>query len=100
EEFGEVNTIQGIQDPLAIFSGPVSLTTKVELVQADTTLYNDYTNITQPTFDVKAVKGLTTAQNGIEIHLNQANFDGITILQTGQAYVKLSGSIVGIANTT
>lgn len=99
QEFGEINTIQGIQDPLAIFSGPVALQTKFSVVQADATQYLDYVNATQPTFDVKALKGTTTAQNGIEIHCNQANYEQATPVISA-SFVTLDGSFTAIANTT
>jgi hypothetical protein len=99
EEFGEVNTIQGIQDPLAIFSGPVSLAAKFSIVQADATQDLNYVNGSQPSFDVKAVKGLTTAQNGVQVHCSSANYDSVKIVQTGKSYVVLDGGFHGLATT-
>ncbi len=102
EEFGEVNTIQGLQDPLAIFSGPVSVNTKFTIVQADATQYLNYVNQTQPSFRVAAVKGgaSATAANGVFINCSQANYADVKITQTGKAYVTLDGSFEALANTT
>lgn len=99
EEFGAVNTIQGLQDPLAIFSGPVSVTTKFSIVQADASQYLNYVNQTQPSFDIRADKGTGTAANGIELHCSQANYEGVKITQTGKAYVTLEGGFQALANT-
>lgn len=100
EEFGPVNTIQGTQDPLSIFSGPITATAKWSLVQADDTLLNQYINQTQPSFQIAAVKGAGTAANGVFIHENQANYEDVKITQTGKAYVTLDGGHTAIANTT
>ena len=99
-EFGPVNTIQGTQDPLSIFSGPVDSTAKWSLVMADDTLYNQYVNQTQPSFQIAAIKGLGTAANGVFIHQNQANYEDVKITQMGKAYVTLEGGHTAIANTT
>jgi hypothetical protein len=100
EEFAPIYTLQGIQDPLALFSGPVSCTVATSLVMTDDTIYNDYINITQPTFQVSALQGTGTASNGLVIHNNVANFEDIKVGLTGKAYVTLDGSFTGLANTT
>ena len=99
-EFGAVNTLQGIQDPLSIFSGPVENTVKWSMVQADDTQLNAYITQTQPSFQVAAVKGTGTAANGIWLHNNQANYEAVKVSQTGKAYVVLDGGHTAIANTT
>ena len=100
DEFGPVNTLEGIQDPLSIFSGPVECTAKWEMVQADDTQLNAYIQQTQPTFQVAAVKGTGTAANGVWFHNNQANYEAVKVAQTGKAYVTLAGGHTAIANTT
>jgi hypothetical protein len=99
EQFGPVYTLQGIQDPLALFSGPVSLNVKSDLVMVDDVIYNDYINISQPTFEVSALTGSGTGQKGIDIHCQLANFEDIKVAPKG-AYMNLSGSFTGLANTT
>lgn len=100
EEFAPIYTLQGIQDPLALFSGPVSLAVSASVVMTDDTIYNDYINLTQPTWNLTAITGTGTAQNGIQIHNNLANLEDVKVTQTGKAYVYLSGGFTALANTT
>ncbi len=100
EEFEAVKTIQGIQDPLTIFSGPVDVQSKWQMVMADDTQLNNYYLQSQPSFDIKALKGSGTGQQGIEIHCNQANYEAVKPTPTGKAYVMLDGAFTAIANTT
>lgn len=100
EEFAPIYTLQGIQDPLALFSGPVSLAVKTSVVMTDDTIYNDYINLTQPTWDITALAGSLTATNGIEIHNTVSNLEDVKVTPTGKAYVYLEGSFTGLANTT
>ena len=100
EDFGAVNTIQGTQDPLSIFSGPVSCQVKWEIVQADDTQLNNYINQSQPSFQVSAMKSSGTAANGVFLRNTQANYEAVMVKQMGKAYVTLDGGHTGIANTT
>lgn len=99
EEFAPIYTLQGIQDPLALFSGPVSCTVATSIVMTDDTIYNDYINISQPTFEISAIQGTGTAQNGIDIKTQLANFEDVKVDVT-KSYVTLSGSFTALANTT
>jgi hypothetical protein len=101
EMFGEINTLQGGQDPLAIFSGPVSLVTKFALVQGgDDTQLNYYINQTQPPFVLTGTRGLTTAVDGLRIQCTSANYQNVKLVQQGKAYVELNGEFEAIANAT
>lgn len=102
EQFKEVPTLQGIQDPLIPgFSGPVSLNVKCSVVQpGNETLLNNYINISQPTFDLKANKGTGTGVNGLEIHCNVANFEDLKVVQTGKSFVTLDLPFTALANTS
>jgi hypothetical protein len=103
EEFAPVYTLEGIQDPLAIFSGPVSCSAKVGIVMTDGNIYSGYTNPSaadyQTTFDVKAVQGTGTGQNGIEIHNNVANLEDVKF-DVSKAFVRLDGGFTAITNAT
>ena len=84
EEFAPIYTLQGVQDPLALFSGPVSLSVKTSIVMADSTVYNDYINISQPTWETNASAGAGTGINGIDIKTQLANLEDVTVTQTGE----------------
>ena len=99
-EFAPIYTLQGVQDPLALFSGPVTLSVKTSIVMTDDVVYNDYINITQPTWEVSAIAGATSAQNGIDIKTQLANLEDVTVTQTGKAYVYLDANFTALANTT
>ena len=99
EEFGEIYTLQGVQDPTAIFGGPVSLTTKFTMVANDDAQFLNYVNQSQPSFKITATIGATTAANGITIQCTKANYEAVSYMPKG-AYMEVGGNFVALANTT
>ena len=109
EEFAAINTLQGIQDPLALFGGPISCSVKVSMIMVDDGLLNDYINQTQPAIVLTALQGTgtgpnpgipsTTGTNGIVIQTTQSNFVDVKTVQSG-AYVTLDGSFDALSNPT
>jgi hypothetical protein len=109
EEFAAINTLQGIQDPLALFGGPISCTVSTSIVMTNSTLLNDYINQTQPAIVLTALQGNSgganpgvpsaTTTNGLVLQNSVANFEDVHVVNDG-AYVKLEGSWSGIANAT
>ena len=109
EEFKAINTLQGIQDPLSLFGGPVTCSVALTAVMTDDTLYNYYINQNQYAIVLTALQGSggganpgipsTTATNGIVIQTTQSNFEDFKVVQEG-SYVTLNGAYQGLANAT
>ena len=99
ENFAEIYTLNAVQDPLAIFSGPLSLTTKFALVADDDAQFLNYVNQSQPSFTVTANIGATTAANGVKIQCTKANYEAVQYIPKG-AYMEVTGSFVALANST
>ena len=99
ENFGEIYTLNAVQDPLAIFSGPLSLTTKFSLVADDDAQFLNYVNQSQPSFTLTANIGATTAANGVKIQCTKANYEAVQYVPKG-AYMEVTGSFVALANST
>jgi len=102
QSFGEIFTLQGIQDPLAIFSGPVALSVKTGIIVDDDVQLLNYINQSQPAFTLTARIGQGTAatDNGVTIQCTQANYEQVKLKQTGKAYVTLDVPFQAIANVT
>ena len=49
-EFGPIETLQGIQDPIDIFAGPLQCTVKSTLIVDDDVQFLNYLNASQPSF--------------------------------------------------
>lgn len=101
-EFGPIETLQGIQDPLAIFSGPNQVTVKATLVVDDDVQFLNYLNASQPSFLLTGVQGATTARNGVTVQTTKANYDTSTAytLAGGKAWVTLDVPYKAVANST
>ena len=99
-ESGPIDTLQGIQDPLTIFVGPVQCTAKTAMVVDDDVQLLNYLNGSQPSFSVTVLQGATTAANGVKIQNTLANYESTKVGQVGKAYVTLDTSYTAVANTT
>jgi hypothetical protein len=100
EEFAPIFTLQGVQDPLALFSGPVACTAKTVIIPDDDVQFLNYINQSQPAMVVTATIGATTAANGIKIQTTKSNYETVKVVQTGKAYVTLDVPFTAIANST
>ena len=100
EEFGEIPTLQGIQDPLAIWAGPLALTAKATIVVDDDVQLLNYINASQPSFLLTANQSTGTAANGIKIQTTKANYEQVKVIQGGKGYVTLEVPFTAIANST
>ena len=104
EEFGEIATLQGIQDPLAIWSGPLSVTGKATLVMDDDTYLNGYLNPSnanyQTSFKLTANQGTTTAANGVTVQTTKTNYETVKVLSSGKGFVQLEVPFTALANST
>ena len=101
ENFAEVPTLQGIQDPYAIFAGPATCAVKTTLVVDDDVQLGNYINASQPSFVLSCLQGTGTAANGIKIQNTKANYEAVkTVIDTGKGFVTLEVPFTALANTT
>jgi hypothetical protein len=100
EEFGEIPTLQGIQDPLAIFAGPAVASCKSLLVVDDDVQLLNYLNGSQPSFLLTANQGSGSAANGVKVQTTKANYEAVKVIQDGKAYITLEVPFTAIANST
>lgn len=102
QAFGEIFTLQGIQDPLAIFSGPVSVSCKASMIVDDDVELLRYINQSQLPFLLTARIGQGTAatDNGVTVQCTKANYEAVKIMNTGKAWVTIDLPFTAIANTT
>jgi len=102
QSFGEIFTLQGIQDPLAIFSGPVAASVKTSIIVDDDVQLLNYINQSQPAFTLTARigQGVAANDNGVTIQCTQANYEQVKLVQHGKAYVFIDVPFQAIANTT
>ena len=97
----EIFTLQGIQDPLAIFSGPLAVSAKASLVIDDDVQLLNYINQSQPSFLLTANQGTGTSTNGVKVQTTKANYENVKkVIDTGKGYVTLEVPFTALANTT
>lgn len=101
EQFGEVNTLAGIQDPLAIFAGALSSTIKLSAVAADDTELNYYLNGTQNGITVTC-NGTGTLQNSTSFaaQYTKVNYDKAVVDKNAKAWVTVALDASAIINST
>ena len=100
QNFGEIPTLQGIQDPLAIWAGPATVTVKSTIVVDDDVQLLNYINASQPSWLLTANQGATTAANGIKIQNTKANYEAVKVVQGGKGYVTLDVPFTALSNST
>jgi hypothetical protein len=100
DNFGEIPTLQGIQDPYAIFAGPANADVKATLVVDDDVQLLNYINGSKPSFTLTALQGATSAVNGIKIQITKLNYNSPTKIVQDGGYVKLDIPATAIANST
>ena len=101
ENFSEIPTLQGIQDPYAIFAGPATATVKTTLVVDDDVQLANYLSASQPSFVLSCLQGATTAANGVKIQTTKANYEAVKVVaDPGKGFVTLEVPFTAIANTT
>ena len=102
QAFGEIFTLQGIQDPLAIFGGPLALSVKSSIIVDDDVQLLNYIQQSQPSFTLTARigQGAAATDNGITIQVTKANYEAVKVVQTGKAWVTLDVPFQGLANAT
>ena len=100
QAFGEIFTLQGIQDPLAIFGGPLAVSVKATAIADDDVELLRYINQTQPSFTINARigGGAAATDNGIQIQTSKANYEAVKIMNTGKAWVVVDLPFQAIAN--
>jgi hypothetical protein len=96
---GEINTLQGLQDPLSIFVGTLDLSIKIKLVPNDDTETNYFLNGTQNGITLTATQGTSTAGNGVVVQCTSVNYNDANITRD-KAYVEVDLDIDALANTT
>ena len=102
QAFGEIFTLQGVQDPLAIFSGPVAVSVKTSIIVDDDVQLLNYINQTQPSFSLTARigQGAAATDNGLTVQCTKANYEAVKVMQHGKAYVFIDVPFQAIANAT
>ena len=100
-EAGEINTLQGIQDPLELFVGPLDLSIKAKIVPADDTELNYFLNGTQNAITLTATQGVTSSGtlNGIVVQCTSVNYNDANVTRD-KAYIEVDLDIDALANTT
>jgi hypothetical protein len=100
-EAGEINTLQGIQDPLELFVGPLDLSIKAKVVPADDTELNYFLNGTQNGITLTATQGVTASGtlNGIVVQCTSVNYNDANVTRD-KAYIEVDLDIDALANTT
>ena len=98
-EAAAINTLQGIQDPMALFVGPLDLSIKAKLVCDSDTELNYFLKGTQNALKLTATQGTTDQVNGITVQCTKVNYNDANISRD-KAYVELTCDIDAIANTT
>ena len=98
----EIFTLQGVQDPLAIFSGPLAVSAKASLVIDDDVQLLNYINQSQPSFLLTALNPITAGatQVGVTVQTTKANYEAVKIVQSGKQWVTLDVPFQAIANST
>lgn len=100
-EFGPIETLAGIQDPLDIFAGPNQVTVKATLIVDDDVQLLNYLQGSQPAFLLTALQGTTTGINGLKIQTTKANYEKAKIVPPGsKGWVELEVPYTAIANST
>ena len=98
-EAAPINTLQGIQDPMTLFVGPLDLSIKAKLVCDSDTELNYYLKGTQNSVVLTANQGTLDAVNGIKVSCTKVNYDDANISRD-KAYVEIDCSMSAIANAT
>jgi len=95
-----VQTLDGTQNPYAIFTGPCGVSGSMTIVMEDDTQLLNYLNASQPALDLTLTTGTGATQQYFQVHLTKCNYDSAVPKQTGKSYVELDVAFTGIANTT
>ncbi len=94
-----INTLQGIQDPLQNYVGPLDLSIKAKIVPSDDTELNLFLNGTQVPMVLTAVAGSTTTANGITVQNTLVNVNDANVTRD-KSYVEIDLDIDALANST
>jgi hypothetical protein len=94
-----INTLQGIQDPLQNYVGPLDLSIKAKIVPSDDTELNLYLNGTQVPMVLTAVAGTGAAATGITVQNTLVNINDANVTRD-KAYVEIDLDIDALANST
>ena len=94
-----INTLQGIQDPLQNYVGPLDLSIKAKIVPSDDTELNLFLNGTQVPMVLTAVAGSTTTANGITVQNTLVNINDANVTRD-KAYIEIDLDIDALANST
>ena len=96
-----INTLQGIQDPLQNYVGPLDLSIKAKIVPSDDTELNLYLNGTQVPMVLTALAGTaaTATANGITVQNTLVNINDANVTRD-KAYVEIDLDIDALANST
>ena len=100
QNIGEIATLQGVQDPLAIWAGPLDLTVKAAVVVDDDVQLLNYINQSQPSVVLTVNQGATTAANGVKVQTTKSNYEAVKVVQSGKGYVTLELPFTAISNST
>jgi hypothetical protein len=94
-----VDTVDGTQNPGAIWSGPVSVEGKMTLIMEDDTQLTNYLNNTQPSLDVNFSAGAGATAVQVKLHMTNVVYTAADIGR-GKDFVEIAVSFTARANTT
>ena len=94
-----INTLQGIQDPLALYVGPLDLSIKAKIVPSNDTELNFFLNGTQVPMTLTAVSGTGAAANGVTVQTTLVNFNDANVTRD-KSYVEIDIDADALANAT
>ena len=97
ENSEQVAGLIGVQDPAAVWVGPVKAVGKVTYWKQDDTQYNYVVNETQPTVLLSSTQGTSSALN---IQMTSCNLSEPKIVADSKSYVIEEFSFEGLANST
>lgn len=94
-----IPTVDGSQNPHALWSGPVSVSGKLTLVMEDESQLTNYLTNVQPSLDITFSTGTGASLVSLKLHMTSVSYQTADIGR-GKEYVELSVSFTAKGNAT
>jgi hypothetical protein len=94
-----IDTVDGSQNPYALWAGPVSVSGKLTLVMEDETQLTNYLTGVNPALDMTWTQGAAATLTTVQLHMSNVVYQSAEIGR-GKDYVELAVSFNAKANAT
>ncbi|MBM9504522.1 phage tail tube protein [Actinacidiphila acididurans] len=94
-----INTVDGTQAPLTLWSGPVSVDGKFTLIMESDAQLTNYLTTVKPALDFDFSQGAGSAAVELKLHMSKVAYSAADITR-GKDYIELPVTFKALANTT